>query len=72
MALSRDVLDAPAITRLDKTADMERIEVAREAERAWEAVKKAIAARDQYACRLCGKGCRYGDPLVTKADPGSR
>lgn len=38
------------------------------AERAWEAVKKVIAERDQYRCRLCGKSCRYGDPITTRAD----
>lgn len=68
MALSRDILDAPAITRLGSTADMERIEAKLAAERAWEAVKKVIAERDQHHCRLCGKGCRYGDPLPTRAD----
>ena len=68
MALSRDVLDAPAITRMGKTASMEAIDAALAAERAWAAVKKQIAERDRYGCRLCGKACRYGDPIQTRAD----
>lgn len=48
---------------------MEVIEAKLAAERAWEAVKKAIAERDTFQCRMCGKACRYGDPIETKADP---
>lgn len=75
MPLDRATLNAPtpglAISKVrdGKTADMEAIEEKYAIERAWEAVKQFIAVRDGYHCRLCGKGCRYGDPIVTKADP---
>jgi hypothetical protein len=74
MPLDRAILDAEIDTPANakcpsgSTASMERIEVLREAERAWEFVKRFIAARDKYRCRLCGKGCRYGDPITTRAD----
>ena len=73
MPLSRAILDeAPddpgGNPKCRKTASMEAIEAKFAAERAWEAVKAFIAARDQHCCRLCGKKCRYGDPITTRAD----
>lgn len=75
MPLSRAILDAPAYVpaipnvKDGKTADIEAIDEKFAIQRAWEAVKKVIAERDGYACRMCGRGCRYGDPIETKADP---
>jgi len=75
MPISRAILDAPgyqpAIPKCPDgtTASIEQIEDKYAIAKAWEAVKRFIAARDKYRCRLCGKGCRYGDPIETKADP---
>lgn len=74
MPLSRAILDAPS--RRDSmakcpdgtTQSMEKIEDRFAAERAWERVKWFIAARDGHQCRLCGKKCRYGDPITSRAD----
>ena len=73
MALSRAILDAESPTGLANpkcraSKSMLAIEAKRAAERGWEAVKAFIAKRDKYRCRLCGKGCRYGDPIATRAD----
>lgn len=73
MALSRAILDAKPLTELAnpkcrQSKSMQQIEAARAALTAWEAVKAFIAKRDSYRCRLCGKGCRYGDPITTRAD----
>lgn len=70
MALSRAIIDAPGINdRLETTGDIEKIDAKAAELRAWEAVKRAVAERDEYHCRMCGKACRYGDPIETKADP---
>jgi hypothetical protein len=77
MPLSRAILDAaPEPTGLaipkcpaGTTESMEAITEARALERHWERTKRFIAVRDKYRCRLCGKACRYGDPIATKADP---
>lgn len=69
MPLSRAILDAPGgYNRLETTADIEKIDAKAAELRAWEAVKKQIAERDGYHCRMCGKACRYGDPIESKAD----
>lgn len=74
MPLSSAVLNATADSSSNakcpsgRTSSMERIEEQRAIERAWEAVKKFIAERDKYRCRMCGKSCRYGDPITTRAD----
>lgn len=76
MALSRAILDAaPEPTGLaipkcpeGTTESMEAIAESYAIERAWQRVKSVIAIRDKYRCRLCGKPCRYGDPIATKAD----
>lgn len=75
MPLSRAVLNAsndPGLAipkvRNGQTASMEAIEQKAVILLAWESVKKFIAERDHYRCRLCGKGCRYGDPIEKRAD----
>lgn len=70
MPLSRAILDATdGISRLSTTADIEKIDAKAAALREWEKVKKQVAERDGYCCRMCGKACRYGDPIESKADP---
>lgn len=72
--LPRAILDAPVDSPANakcpdgSTASMERIDEQLAVVRAWERVKRCIEKRDQYCCRLCGKGCRYGDPIATRAD----
>ena len=75
MPLPRSILDAP-VDQLGnpkcpdgQSASMEAIDEKRAIAKAWEIVKRFIAARDKYRCRLCGKACRYGDPIETRADP---
>lgn len=74
MPLSRAILDAPAVQPGNAkcpdgtTQSMEKIEAQYAMERAWGRVKWLIAARDGHQCRLCGKHCRYGDPLPSRAD----
>jgi predicted restriction endonuclease len=70
MPISRAILDAEPLvkSRLDTTASIEAIEDKHVIARAWEKVKSVIAVRDKYRCRLCGKACRYGDPIETRAD----
>ena len=70
MALDRSLLNEPsAYERLDSVQDIEKIDAKLAAEREWEAVKRKVAERDEFHCRMCGKACRYGDPIETKADP---
>ena len=75
MPLPRSILDAPfdplpnAKCPSGSSASQEAITEAQQIVRAWEALKRQIAVRDKYRCRLCGKACRYTDPLPTKADP---
>ncbi len=73
MALSRAILDAQpgaelANPKCRQSVSMVAIESAQATKLAWEKVKAFIAKRDSYRCRLCGKGCRYGDPIETRAD----
>lgn len=76
MALSRALLDAVtneptsglAKCPTGRTASMQAIEAANAATLAWEKVKAFIANREQFRCRVCGKKCRYGDPIATRAD----
>lgn len=69
MALDRATLDTPsAHDRLPSTIDLDKTKAARAAALAWERVKAAIAKRDSYCCRMCGRACRYGDPIETRAD----
>ena len=75
MPLPRAILDAPLDPPSENakcpdgtTQSMEAIELTQAVWQAWEKVKWVIAARDKYRCRLCGKKCRYGDPLPTRAD----
>lgn len=69
MALDRATIDAPSVSdRLASTVDIAKIEAKRAALLAWEKVKAFIAKRDGYCCRMCGKACRYGDPIETRAD----
>lgn len=77
MPLSRAILDAPADAPLaipkcpeGTTAAMEQIDLDKVIARNWEQVKRTIAERDKYRCRLCGKACRYNARrLEDKADP---
>lgn len=75
MAIDRSVLHAPAEATPNakcptgQTAAMEKIDEQRAIERAWEALKKFIAHREKFRCRLCGKACHYGAAkVVDKAD----
>ena len=64
MPLSRAILDATdGYSRLSTTADIEKIDAKAAALRHWEAVKRQVAERDEHHCRMCGKACRYGDPI---------
>lgn len=76
MPLSKAVLNAPvdlpenAKCPDGTTQSMEKIEAALTAERLWEKVKYAIAVRDEFRCRMCGKRCSYGSTyLIDRADP---
>lgn len=78
MALSRSVLDRAAnspdlaISKFAKAATQSMEAIAEDSliERTWEAVKKFIAERDEFRCRVCGRSCRYGAPkLAERADP---
>lgn len=67
--LNADVDPSPNAKCPDGTsASMEAINQKHAIVMAWEVVKRFIAARDKYRCRLCGKSCRYGDPIDTRAD----
>lgn len=75
MALSREVLDAPSVGLANpkcpdgQTVSIEKIDEQKAIALAWERVKRVIAVRDKFRCRLCGKSCTYNGPLATKADP---
>lgn len=74
MPISRAILDAeidsPPNAKCPDgtTASIEKITDKYAIARAWEKLKSLIAVRDKYRCRLCGKSCRYGDPIETRAD----
>lgn len=71
-AILNAALEAPTLGQSKfkggKTVSIEQIDALCVAARAWDEVKRFIAEREKYRCRVCGKKCRYGDPIATRAD----
>jgi hypothetical protein len=53
-----------------RTHDQQRIDAELAGARVWVLIKRAIALRDGYACRLCRRPCRFDAPQISRrADP---